>query len=105
MKLEHLISTMHKENLLFLDEMNCTEDVLVVNQCESEEVREPIVCDGKTRRMISTFERGLSNSRNMLLNHAAGDICIIGDDDLLYLSGYAEKIKSAYLKQIGRAHV
>ena len=34
----------------------------------------------------------------MLLENAEGDICIVGDDDLVYLEGYQEKIRRAYLE-------
>ncbi len=48
--------------------------------------------------MVTTEERGLSNSRNMLLAHAEGDIAILGDDDLYYLDGYEKIIEDAYLR-------
>lgn len=96
MKFEHMISTMHQANAAFVQEINCMDDVLVVNQTDIERADEQITSDGKRLRMISTKERGLSNSRNMLLRHAAGDIAILGDDDLIYLDGYLEKIQNAY---------
>ncbi|RZT02062.1 glycosyl transferase family 2 [Cuneatibacter caecimuris] len=96
MKIEHLISTMHQADAAFLQEIKCVEDVLVVNQTNIERTDEQVTSDGKRLRMISTEERGLSNSRNMLLKNAAGDIAILGDDDLIYLDGYLDKIQKAY---------
>lgn len=97
MKLEHLISTMYQTDMSFLDEMGCCADILVANQTDRSGQEEQSI-SGIRRRMISTVERGLSNSRNMLLDYACGDVCIFGDDDLLYLPGYNEKIENAYQK-------
>lgn len=96
MKPEHIISTMHQFDVSFVQDMNCMEDVLVVNQTDIERTDEQVTADGKRLRMISTKERGLSNSRNMLLRNAEGDVVILGDDDLFYLEGYLEKIYKAY---------
>lgn len=93
---EHLISTMHQSDAAFMQEMNCMENVLVVNQADVERIDERIAVNGNKLRIISTKERGLSNSRNMLLKNASGDIAILGDDDIVYLDGYLEKIQNAY---------
>ncbi len=95
MRFEHIISTMHRENADFLLPERVRHDVLVVNQCDTEKV-DTFTVDGNHVRMISNFERGLSNSRNALLRHAEGDICILGDDDLVYVDGYDAIIEKAY---------
>ncbi|OCH18770.1 hypothetical protein A6E04_01705 [Aliivibrio logei] len=66
-------------------------DVLLINQCdfEKDESKDGI-------RMISNTLRGSSNSRNMALKNATGDICIIADDDVSYLGNYEEIIQDAY---------
>lgn len=96
MKIEHIISTMYQADASFVQEMRCMESVLVVNQTDFERTDTQALSDGRQLRMISTKERGLSNSRNMLLRNAAGDIAILGDDDLIYLDGHLEKIQKAY---------
>ena len=55
-------------------------------------------------RIISTTETGLSRSRNMLLKNAVGDICIIGDDDVIYLPNYEQIIQNAY-KELPNADI
>ncbi len=97
MRIVHLISTMNKKNADFIADMGCRFDSLIVNQCDACG-DETVNIAGHTHRMLSTTERGLSNSRNMLLDNAECDIAIIGDDDLIYLDGYDEKIKDAYEK-------
>lgn len=48
--------------------------------------------------MISSKERGLSRSRNVALENATGDICVIADDDITYEDRYQEIIQEAYQK-------
>lgn len=50
----------------------------------------------KDKIFISTEERGLSNSRNLAISLATGDICLIADDDLKYENGYKKIIENAY---------
>lgn len=96
MKLEHIISTMFQEDISFLNKMKLKEDVLVVNQTTKDD-RQCFQSDtGNAIRMISTQERGLSNSRNRLLDDAQGEIAILGDDDLTYLEDYSKTITQAY---------
>ena len=97
MNIEHIISTMFQDNMGFIYNMGCHTDVLIVNQAfdnRFDQERD----HGKNIRMITVSDRGLSNSRNLLLKNMTGDIAILGDDDLLYLDGYLEKIKKAYQK-------
>ena len=97
MTLQHILSTMHRKDVSFLEGMQFRCPVLAVNQTDTTD--DIYIEENAVRiRMISTLERGLSNSRNMLLENAEGDICIVGDDDLVYLEGYEEKIRRAYLE-------
>ena len=95
MKLQHIISTMYRDEFDFLETMNITQDVLVVNQADREN-QETFEKNGKSVCVVTTNERGLSNSRNTLLAHAKGDIVILGDDDLYYLGRYDKIIEDAY---------
>lgn len=78
-----------------MERMECKCPVLVINQADGED--ESYISAGKIPvRMITTPERGLSNSRNRLLENAEADIGILGDDDLRYLPGYDDAIRRAY---------
>ncbi len=95
MRIIHLISTMNRTGADFLSDMNCRFDSVIVNQsdfCGTD----TFTLGTNEHKMLSTTERGLSSSRNMLLDNADGDIAIIGDDDIVYLEGYDEKIRAAY---------
>lgn len=95
MVLQHILSTMHRTDASFVGGMQCNCPVLVVNQANGVDDISTAVGNVPVR-MITTPERGLSNSRNRLLENAEAEICILGDDDLLYISGYDEIIRRAY---------
>lgn len=100
MKVQTLISCMHQKNASIIEKSNVQTDVVVVNQCDHDFVDEFdfVNKDGKTchAKLINTRERGLSRSRNMAIDNAWGDICLISDDDERFDDNYEEKIVSAY---------
>lgn len=95
MKIQHIISTMSRNDIGFLEFIKCKKNVLIINQADRNDLFFKSE-DGIEVRMISNTERGLSNSRNALLDNAVGDVCIIGDDDIVYVEGYEKIIKEAY---------
>ncbi len=96
MRIEHLISTMNREDFSFVqNDMKCACDAVVVNQNTKPDIRQ--IDDGHMAiKAVSTDEIGLAKSRNMLLDHADGDIEILGDDDLAYAESYQSIISKAY---------
>lgn len=98
MEIEHIISTMNRKEYSFLDTMNIQTRSIVVNQTDKIRNEEYILDNGNMVKIFSVAERGLSRSRNKLLEESTGDICIIGDDDVEYLAGYLEIINGAYEK-------
>lgn len=96
MKIQHLISTMNREDFAFLQNLGLQTDVLVVNQNCPVDTKELTLSQSVRARVLSTPEKGLSRSRNRLLENADGDICIVGDDDVEYLEGYLDTIRTAY---------
>lgn len=95
MKIEVLLSCMHQKDFSITEKMNLTTDILIVNQCDENRYEERVV-NGRKERMIYTTQRGLSQSRNELLNNMVGDIGVLCDDDVIYEKDYEEKIKKAY---------
>ncbi len=94
MKLEVLISCMgnHKE---VIAETGLRSDALVIDQCDSE--REEEFFSGENRiRILETKERGLSNSRNMAIRNATGDVVLLCDDDESLEEDYPQTILRAY---------
>lgn len=103
MKLEVLLSCMNEKNFDIIDRSNIKTDVLVVNQCNLNGYQEKIK-NNKKFRMIQSTKRGLSRSRNELLNNMNGDIGILCDDDVIYYENYEEIILSAF-KQLKDADI
>ncbi|MHA6727086.1 glycosyltransferase family A protein [Chryseobacterium sp. A301] len=95
MKIEMLISTMFRTDMKFLDNMKVSSSYTVVNQTDFE--RYPnLQCSNEDGRIISNEDRGLSKSRNLALLSSSGDVCVIADDDIEYVSEYETVICKAY---------
>ena len=95
MKLEILMSCMHQTDDGLVRKSNITGDVVVINQCDQEGAAEYPTAHG-TARFYSTTQRGLTKSRNMAIGRSTADICLLCDDDELFVEGYEQKILDAY---------
>lgn len=97
-----LLSAMNLENENYIDTLSICSETVVVNQCDRETInRVSHKCvDGVERDVtyIESTQRGLSNSRNMAIDNAQNDICILCDNDVEYLDGYENMILSAFDK-------
>lgn len=82
MNLQILLSTMDND-INVLDRENIFSDVVVVNQCGRDHSR---LLNGNSYNVhwIDSRTKGLSTSRNLAIKHAAADICLLADDDLVY---------------------
>lgn len=95
MSVEVLLSVMNQTDLSIVDKCNIHSDCIIINQCDREEVLSDSREYGRVL-MISTKERGLSRSRNMALKNASADICVLCDDDIVYINGYETIIENAF---------
>ena len=93
---------MYQADTSIIQRSNVQTDVLVINQCNENRVQEFTFTnkDGKVckAKFINTTERGLSRSRNMAINNAWGDICLLCDDDEVLIDNYCDVIESGYYK-------
>lgn len=103
MKLEVLMSCMCQQDDALVQNSGLTGDVVVINQCDREAYNEYPTLSG-TARMYSVTERGLTKSRNMAIDNARGDVCLICDDDEVFVSDYEKRILDAY-KELPQADV
>ncbi len=95
---EILISTMFRSDISFLETMFPNGDysmypILIVNQTDAER---QLQVDQGTIRVINTEERGLPQSRNMAIRNAIGEICLVADDDVLYVNDLESIILNGY---------
>ncbi|WP_281532034.1 glycosyltransferase family A protein [Anaerocolumna aminovalerica] len=96
-KVEVLMSVMMQNDLAVAERTNIRSDVLIINQCDTNK-RWNDVLKYCVIRCINTTNRGLSNSRNMAIQNAKGDFCLLCDDDEILDDDYVEKISSEFEK-------
>ncbi len=97
---EILVATMYRTNLDFLEAMFPEETynnyhILVVNQTDKERQLQSNV---PSVRIINSFERGLSQSRNLAVGEATGEVCLVADDDVRYVKNLEKIVLNAYAK-------
>ncbi len=95
--IEILIATMNRNSLDFLEPMFPSHfsdyNILIINQITDNNI---LVSDYPSVRIINSLEKGLSKSRNLALKDANGKLCVITDDDVVFKSGFEEKILKAF---------
>lgn len=100
MRLETLISCMHQKDASIALTSNVRNNVVIVNQCDRDENTISDLADSRgvfhKTTFICTTERGLSRSRNMAIENATADICLIADDDEVFDDAAASHIIKAY---------
>lgn len=100
MKLDVLMSCMHQTNDTLVGQSRLTGNVIVVNQCDQEKYEE---FDGRVK-MYSTTQRGLTKSRNYAIARSDADVCLLCDDDEVFVAEYEAAILAAY-EQLPQADV
>ena len=81
---------MNRDNLDFLIPMFPSANfadftILIVNQTTEKKLMNS---DFPNLKVINSFEKGLSKSRNLALKNATKKILLIADDDVIYLPDF-----------------
>ena len=95
MKLQVLLSAMFLDGYEYINSLHISGNCLVVNQCDRESY-DDIIEETRAVRYIETMERGLSKSRNMAIQNADAEVCILCDNDVEYVEGYEQLICDAF---------
>ena len=95
MRIEVLISTMNQKDMKLINKMNIKTDAIIINQSDFFNFEE-IKLNGKVIKMFSFNERGIGKSRNNALMRSTGDICLLADDDMIYVDNYENIILEAF---------
>lgn len=102
-KLQVLLSVLNMDSLDYIDSLKITGDAVVINQCDdtSEEriIRRSVNGSDQAVKYVKTRDRGLSKSRNMAIHEAEADICILCDNDVVYVDNYEELILAEFEKR------
>lgn len=91
---EILVATMHRDTLDFLVPMfpaasYYNYNILVINQTTQQNI---LLSAHPSVRVINSFERGLSKSRNLALQNAMGKLAMLTDDDVVFTENFDAKI-------------
>lgn len=89
------MSCMYQTDAELVHDSHITGDAVVINQCDDEGYAEYATQNG-TVRMFHSTGRGLTKSRNMAIAQSRSDVCILCDDDEVYVDGYEQLVLQAY---------
>lgn len=95
LKVQVLVATMNQNDYSLLEKMNIQSDVIMSNQCDRNEIEE-FEYKGYKVKILSFAEKGVGLNRNNALMRADSDICIIADDDIVYVDDYVNIIKKNF---------
>ncbi len=98
MKIQVLVATMNQLDHSLLEKMNIQSDVIVGNQCEFNSI-EQFKYKDYSAVYLNFAERGVGLNRNNALMRATADICLFGDDDMIYINNYVDIIRKAFENQ------
>lgn len=99
-KLEVLLSCMNLQDKGLLNRQNFQSDVLIINQTDRTGYEEFSFSDKNgavhKARILSLQQKGLSQSRNLAIDYARGDILLIADDDERFVDSYPSVILESF---------
>lgn len=98
MDFEILLSTMFQTDLRFLDQIFCNNtindyNILIINQTIQSKILQSNL---NNVRVVNSFERGTSASRNLALKNAKGEICLFADDDTIFKPNLKNSILNSF---------
>jgi hypothetical protein len=98
MSLQVLLSTMHQSQPVeYLERAALRGGVVVVNQNNHTNGCKRLP-GGSARILVDSTGRGLSRSRNLALEKATAEICLLADDDEIFVSSYEERILRTFAR-------
>ena len=97
MKLQVLVTTMHQSDFSKFTQMNLQTDAVIANQTDRNEYTETEI-NGCLVQLISTNTKGVGINRNICLMYADHEICLLADDDMVYVDDLEEIVVSEFDK-------
>lgn len=76
-------------------QMNLQTDAIIINQQSKVDYKE-FILDNNLIKEYSFKEIGIGRSRNEALMRTDADICLMADDDMVYVDQYEEIVNKAY---------
>lgn len=98
--IEILVATQNRTDLEFLHKMFVKNNInlfhiLIINQTSKKEL---LKSNNNKIRVINSFETGISKSRNLAIKNSIGKVCLLADDDVIYLKDFDTTILNAFKK-------
>lgn len=97
MKIQTLVVTTGQQDCSLPEIMNLRTDAIIGNQCGRDE-RIEFEYNGHKMHYVSTSTKGVGINRNETLMRATGDLCVLADDDMIFLPGYEETVREWFEK-------
>lgn len=96
--IEILIATMNRSDFSFLNAMfpdfNLDDlNLLIINQTAQNLL---LTSEKENIKVINSFEKGLSKSRNLAIQNAVKELVVITDDDVVFKPNFENEIVSAF---------
>lgn len=91
-KFNILLSCMYQKDYGIVEKSNINCGAVIINQCENESK----TFIGNDILWINSPERGLSKSRNLAIEAAKADICLLADEDEYFVDNCEEIIIKAF---------
>ena len=102
-KLQVLLSILKMDDISYIDSLKITGDAVVINQCDDNQIedimRRSVNGSDQAVKYVKTTKRGLSRSRNMAIENATADVCILCDNDVVYVPDYEKLILDEFEKR------
>lgn len=95
MSVQLLISCVDKNIPELIKKLQLESPAVIINQCGVDK-EEHLETAGFPVKVFYRNERGVGRSRNLALSKADTDICLFGDEDIVYAKGYEALIEKEF---------
>lgn len=95
MEIQTLVAAIDQTDSALAQRMNLQTPALIGNQCGEEDQKRYRI-NGQTVVYLNSRDRGVGRNRNLLLDHAEGEICVLADDDMRFTDGYPQLALQAF---------
>lgn len=95
-KLQHVIASVNKDGESLYKKMHLKLDAIIANQNKDRSSIIIKTINDNKLTIVNTQTIGVGKNRNLGLAFANTDICILGDDDMIYKDDYITIIKNAF---------
>lgn len=97
MSVQLLISCVNENIQELLQKAQLNSPVVIVNQCDRD-AEEHFAYNGHSVDVYHKNERGVGRSRNAALSKADKEICLFGDEDIVYVDDYEALIEKEFIE-------